>query len=57
MTPDILTRQGGWQKEIRKKEEIGYVLRSGRRKASVSFSYLPPQKCVDLSNQMYINKG
>ncbi|KIV53283.1 hypothetical protein TS64_20115 [Aneurinibacillus migulanus] len=47
------------------KEEGGYVLRSGRRKASMSFSdrscppsfllfSLSPQEFVDVSNQMYI---
>ncbi|ERI11657.1 hypothetical protein HMPREF0083_00243 [Aneurinibacillus aneurinilyticus ATCC 12856] len=45
------------------KEEVECAMRSGRRKASVSFSdcsrpsvfsYLLPQKFVDLSNQMYI---
>ncbi|ERI07111.1 hypothetical protein HMPREF0083_04816 [Aneurinibacillus aneurinilyticus ATCC 12856] len=45
------------------KKEVGCALRFGRRKASVSFSdrshpsffsYLLPQKFVDLSNQMYI---
>ncbi|ERI08644.1 hypothetical protein HMPREF0083_03280 [Aneurinibacillus aneurinilyticus ATCC 12856] len=29
-------------------------MRSGRRKASVSFSYFLSQTCVDLSNQMFI---
>ncbi|MCP1358541.1 hypothetical protein [Aneurinibacillus migulanus] len=47
------------------KEEGGYALRPGRRKANVSFSdpsrssffsSLSPQKFVDLSNQMYIVK-
>ncbi|MCP1356939.1 hypothetical protein [Aneurinibacillus migulanus] len=38
------------------KEEVGYALRSSRRKANVSFSdrSRPPQEFVDLSNQMYI---
>ncbi|WP_053912255.1 hypothetical protein [Aneurinibacillus migulanus] len=44
------------------KEEGGYALRPGRKKADVSFSarrpsffsYLSPQEFVDLSNQMYI---
>ncbi|MED4731992.1 hypothetical protein P9597_28445 [Aneurinibacillus migulanus] len=47
------------------KEEVGCALRSGRRKANVSFSdrslhrssffsYLSPQEFVDVSNQMYI---
>jgi hypothetical protein len=42
-----------WE-EIRKKEEVGRALHPGRRRAGVSFSYLLPQKFVDLSNQMYI---
>ncbi|ERI07417.1 hypothetical protein HMPREF0083_04502 [Aneurinibacillus aneurinilyticus ATCC 12856] len=38
----------------RGRKKGGCTLRSGRRKAHVSFSDRLPQTCVDLSNQIYI---